>query len=183
MKKLDFLNRDQLSKIHRLGQIRNTNRILKELSPFLSHFREEYSTIYYLNKDGRSYVNSNKIRRKNSVVNHIIMRNDFYIYCGFPTDWRNEIKFKDHEYAVICDSLFKLKGKYYCLEVDYKQQMKENRNKIKRYIGLFKNGVIKEKLGYFPTLIWLTTTELRKRQLKDLCKEIPCVVYTIDDIR
>ena len=42
LKKLDFLNRDQLSTIHRLGKVRNTNGILRDLSPYLSNFREEY---------------------------------------------------------------------------------------------------------------------------------------------
>ncbi|MEH7482603.1 hypothetical protein V7157_16410, partial [Neobacillus drentensis] len=68
-------------------------------------------------------------------------------------------------------------------EVDSLQKMKENRSKILRYIRLFKNGAIKEHLGYFPLLIWITTTELRRKQLKELCKELPCVVYTINDIR
>ncbi|MBS4173459.1 replication-relaxation family protein [Bacillus sp. FJAT-49736] len=177
MKKLDYLNRDQLSKIHRLGKPRNTNRILSTLSPYLSNFREEYSTIYYLNKEGREYVSCNKIRRKTNYVNHIIMRNDFYIYAGFPSNWRNEIKIKLDKYSVTCDALYVSNGKRYCLEVDHKQNMKENKAKINRYITLFK--LSKD----FPKLIWLTTTENRKNQLKELCKELPCIVYSIDDIR
>lgn len=177
MKKLDYLNRDQLAKIHRLGQKRNTNRILNNLSPYLSHFREDYSTIYYLSKEGREYVNSKKIRRKTSFVQHVIMRNDFYIFVGLPRDWRNEIKIKDDQQSVICDALYSLKGKYYCLEVDAKQQMKENRSKVKRYLSIYR------RTNDFPTLIWLTTTENRKKQLVEMCEELPCVVYTIDDIR
>lgn len=183
MKKLDYLNRNQLSTIHRLGTVRNTNRILKELSPFLSSFREEYSTIYFLNKDGREYVNSNKERKKNKFVNHVIMRNDFYIFAGFPSDWKNEMKISDEQYTVICDSLFKSNGKYHCLEVDSLQKMKVNRRKIEQYKGLFQNGIVAENLGYFPLLLWLTTTELRKRQLIELCKGMPFAVYTLDDIR
>lgn len=177
MKKLDYLNRDQLSKIHRLGKKRNTNRILNDLSQYLSHFREEYTTIYYLNKEGREYVNSQKVRRKTSFVQHVIMRNDFYIYSGFPKDWKNEIKIMDDKNSVICDALFSKNGKNYCLEVDSKQQMKENRAKIKRYLSLY-NGA-----NNFPTVIWLTTTENRRKQLVELCKDMPCVVYSIDDIR
>jgi Replication-relaxation len=183
LKKLDFLNRDQLRKIHRLGKVRNANRILKELSPYLSSFREEYSTIYYLNKEGREYVNCQKVRRKNNFVNHAIMRNDFYIFAGFPREWTNETRVKDDKYSVICDAWFKWNGKYHFLEVDSTQKMKENREKVKQYFGLFSNGAIQEHLGYFPTLVWLTTTELRRKQLKELCKDFPCVVYTVDDIR
>jgi hypothetical protein len=183
LKKLDFLNRDQLSTIHRLGKVRNTNRVLTELSPYLSSFRDEYSTIYYLNKEGREYVNSSKIRKKNSFVNHVIMRNDFYIFAGFPYEWKNEMKISDGKYTVICDAWLKFKNKFHFLEVDSIQKMKENRAKINQYVGLLKSGLIKDHLGYFPTLIWLTTTELRRKQLIELCKDLPCVVYTIDDIR
>lgn len=183
LKKLDFLNRDQLRTIHRLGQVRNTNRILYELSPYLSSFREEYSTIYYLNKEGRAYVDSDRIRKKTNAVHHIIMRNDFYIYSGFPHEWRNEMRLKDHEYNVICDAWFKKEGRFHILEVDLNQKMKENKNKIMKYRGLFQNKSIQDYLGYFPTLIWLTTTELKRKQLKALCEGLPFEVYTIDDIR
>jgi hypothetical protein len=184
LKKLDYLNRDQLAKIHRLGKIRNTNRILKELSPYLSSFREEYSTIYYLNKEGRAYVNSQKIRKKNSLVNHVIMRNDFYIYSGYPHQWENEIRVKDDDYTIICDAYFKRHGRYHFLEVDSFQKMSENRKKVERYAGLMNNGAVTEQLGYFPQLLWLTTTELRRKQLMELCETIPnTAVFTIDDIR
>lgn len=183
MKKLDYLNRDQFNKIHRLGTIRNTNRILKHLSPYLSCYREDFSTIYYLNKDGREYVDSEKIRKKNNFVNHVLMRNDFYIYAGLPSEWKNEMKLSDGEFTVICDVWFKSNGKYHILEVDHYQTMKENRKKIDKYRGLFENGVMKEHLGYFPLLLWLTTTELRKKKLVELCKGMPYAVYTINDIK
>jgi hypothetical protein len=183
LKKLDFLNRDQLGTIHRLGTKRNTNRILKELSPFLSSFREEHSTIYFLNKDGREYVNSQKERKKNKFVNHVLMRNDFYIYAGYPHDWKNEMKIRDDKFTVICDAWFKSKGKYHFLEVDSLQKMKANRAKIVQYKGLLENRAITDHFGYFPLLIWLTTSELRKRQLKELCEGLPTVVYTINDIK
>jgi hypothetical protein len=40
-----------------------------------------------------------------------------------------------------------------------------------------------EKLGHFPTLIWLTTTEMRRKQLSELCDSIPCIVFTNADIQ
>lgn len=183
MKKLDYLNREQLQVIHRLGKKRNSNRILKELSPYLSSYREEYSTIYYLNRDGREYVNSEKIRKKTNFVQHVIMRNDFYIHAGFPYDWKNEMKLTDGEYTVVCDAWFKSNGKYHILEVDYTQTMKENRNKIEKYRGLYENGAMEEHLGYFPLLLWVTTTALRKKKLVELCKDLPYAIYTVNDIK
>jgi hypothetical protein len=111
------------------------------------------------------------------------MRNDFYIFAGYPHEWKNEMKVKDGEHSVICDAWFKSNGKYHFLEVDSLQKMKVNRAKIVQYIGLFETGAIEEHFGYFPLLVWLTTTELRRRQLKELCKALPCAVYTINDIK
>ncbi|MBT2736179.1 replication-relaxation family protein [Bacillus sp. ISL-7] len=183
LKKLDYLDRDQLNRIHRLGTIRNTNRILKQLSLYLSSYREDYSTIYYLNKDGREYVTSEKVRKKTNFVNHVIMRNQFYIYAGFPSEWKNEMELNDGEIKVICDAWFKSNSKFHILEVDYQQTMKENRNKIEKYKGLYKNQGMEKKLGYVPPLIWVTTTELRKKKLVELCKGLPYGVYTINDIK
>jgi hypothetical protein len=111
------------------------------------------------------------------------MRNDFYIFAKFPHDWKNEMKISDGTCSVICDAWFKSNGKYHFLEVDSLQKMKANRAKILQYKGLFENGAIKEHFGYFPLLIWITTTELRKRQIKELCEGLPNVVYTINDIK
>lgn len=183
LKKLDFLNRDQLSQIHNLGKVRNTNRILNQLSPYLAKFRDEYSTIYYLSKEGREYVNSKKIRRKNQFVNHVIMRNHFYIFANCPVEWDNEIKISDHDFTVICDAIYKSNKKQYFVEVDSIQKMKENRTKIKQYLGLKNNGLLEKYFGYFPTLIWITTTELRRKQLNELCKDLPSKIYTLNEIK
>jgi len=184
LKKQDFLNRDQLMKIHRIKSVRNANHVLKNLSPYLSSFREDSNpTIYYLNKEGRKYVNCEKIRRKNKFVNHYLMRNDFYIYMGYPHEWENEMKVSDGTFEVICDSYFKKDGKYHFLEVDCTQKMSVNKKKIEQYKGLMREGKLTKKLGYFPKLMWLTTTELRRKQLTTLCKGLPYGVYTVSDIR
>lgn len=183
MKKLDFLNREQLQSIHKLGKVRNANRILKELSTYLESYREDYSTIYYLNAEGRAYVNSDKVRRKNPFVNHTILRNYFYIFAKRPVEWSNEVKISDGITSLITDTWFKSSGKFHFLEVDSLQKMKENKVKIENYKALHKAGHITKHFGYFPLLIWVTTTELRRKQLKDLCKELPCIVYTINEIK
>jgi hypothetical protein len=164
--------------------VRNANHVLRKLAPYLSSFREEYSsTVYFLNKEGREYVNSDKVRRKNKFVNHYLMRNDFYIYMGLPHDWENEMLIGDGTFKVVCDSYFNKDGKYHFLEVDHTQKMNINKKKIEQYKGLMREGKVAKRLGYFPKLIWLTTTELRRKQLTALCKGIPYGIYTIDDIR
>ncbi|MEA0565692.1 hypothetical protein [Lysinibacillus irui] len=81
----------------------------------------------------------------------------------------------------IVDGMFSRNGFQHFLEVDNLQTMKENREKIERY-NLLMPGVVKQ-LGYYPTLVWLTTTELRRQQLEASCGGLKCKVYTINEIR
>ncbi|AYP68760.1 hypothetical protein BpsS36_00054 [Bacillus phage vB_BpsS-36] len=183
LKRLDFLNRDQLQRLHRLGKVRNANRILSELSLYLQSFREGYQSIYYLSKLGREYVDSQKVRRKNQFVNHVIMRNDYFLHVGAPSSFKNEIKLTDGVDTVIVDAIYKKDNRYIMLEVDSTQKMKANREKVNKYKSIMKRGAVQQSWGYFPHIVWLTTTELRRKQLKELCKDLPCEVYTIQDIK
>ena len=184
LKKFDFLTRDQLNSYFQLGTVRNTNKILGRLSLYLMNIREGYQSIYYLSKEGRDYVDCEKIRKKGGHVQHAVMRNEMWLFYGCPTDWKSEIKVSDGKTAVIVDAMFMKMLQYHFLEVDRMQPMKENRNKIANYKKLAENGLIAQKLGHFPTLVWLTTTELRRKQLQDACKTLPSVkVYTLEDIQ
>lgn len=184
LKRFDFMTRDQLRQLCKLGTIRNTNRVLYELSEYLLSVRDGYQSIYYLSKEGREYVECQKIRKKGGHVQHTIMRNQFWLYSGSPHDWKNEIKVSDGETTLVCDSMYKTSIQHHFLEVDHMQPMTKNRDKIKKYLALYRNGLITESLGEFPVLVWLTTTELRRKQLKEACSELPLVrVFTIDDIK
>jgi hypothetical protein len=182
LKKLDFLNRSQLQKIHRLGKVRNTNRVLQKLSPWLNSFREYYDTVYYLNAQGREYVDSKKVLRKNQFVPHVLMRNDFYCHAGFPVNWKNEVKVKDGETTVIPDAFFNVKKKQYFLEVDNQNKMSDNRSKAKLYQKLHSSGALQQHFGYFPTIIIVTKTELRRKQLSELFGQLPHTVLLHSDI-
>lgn len=169
--------------MHRLGEVRNANRILKNLSEYLASYREDYSTVYFLNKEGREYVNSDKVRKRNQFVNHVIMRNYFYMFIGYPSNWKNEMKVSDGQYTVICDAYFNSKGMNHFLEVDSTQKMIENRKKIEQYKGMYRNKAIEKHIGHFPVLVWITTTELRRKQLSELCAGLNYKVFTIDEIK
>lgn len=175
------MTRDQLNRYFGLGKKRNTNRILNDLSSYLSTIRNGYETIYYLNKFGREYVDCDKVRRKTSRVQHTIMRNEFWLYYKCPIDWKNEVKISDGTTTIIVDGMFSRNGFKHFLEVDNLQTMKENRDKIKRYKELM--GSVVKQLGYYPTVVWLTTTELRRQQLEASCGGLKCQVFTMDDIR
>lgn len=184
LRKYDFLTRDQLKRYFRLGSTRNANKVLYNLSDYLLSIREGYQSIYYLSKLGREYVNCEKIRKKGGHVQHTIMRNELWLYYGCPYDWKSEIKVSDGKATVIVDAMFSKSMQHHFLEVDHTQTMIENRTKITRYKELLDNGLITQKLGHFPTLVWLTTTELRRKQLQEACKTLPGVkVYTFNEIK
>lgn len=182
LKKFDFLTRDQLATYFDLGKKRNTNRILNDLSDYLSSVADgRHETIYYLSNLGRSYVDCPKVRRKTNQVRHIVMRNQFWLHSKCPRDWKNEVKISDGKITVVADSMYSINGFRCFLEVDHLQTMKENREKIKRYQSLMEG--IEKQLNYPPTLIWLTTTEYRKEQLLLACGGLKCKVYTMDNIK
>lgn len=181
LQKFDFLTRDQLNKYFNLGSVRNTNYVLNSLSEFLHCVRNGYQSIYYLSREGRLYVECDKVRKKGSHVEHTVMRNEMWMYFKCPADWKNEVKISNSKSYVIADASFNLDGFQCFVEVDNLQSMKENREKIKRYKELMQSIVM--KLGYYPTLIWLTTTELRRKQLEEECQGLKVKVYTLDDIK
>jgi hypothetical protein len=182
LKKLDFLNRSQLQKIHRLGKVRNANRVLQKLSPWLNSFREYYDTVYCLNAQGREYVDSKKVLRKTQFTGHILMRNDYYCHAGFPSNWKNEVKVKDGITTVIPDAFFKKDGKQYFLEVDNQNKMSDNRSKAKLYTALHGSGALQQHFGYFPSIIIVTKTELRRKQISELFGHLPCTILLHSDI-
>ncbi|MEK4228981.1 replication-relaxation family protein [Solibacillus sp. FSL H8-0538] len=178
------MTRDQLNHYFELGKVRNANRVLRDLSDYIACMREGYQSIYYLSKLGRGYVECTKIRKKGGHVQHTVLRNEFWLFSNCPPDWRNEVKISDGKTHVVTDAMYTKSLQHHFLEVDRLQPMKENRAKIARYEELASNGLIEAKLGYFPTIVWLTTTELRRQQLKELCGELRVVkVYTLDDIK
>ncbi|WP_368657609.1 replication-relaxation family protein [Metabacillus halosaccharovorans] len=179
LKKCDYLSREQIEKLHDLGKRRNAQRVISEMSKYLSMFTHERKNIYYLNKKGRERVSSDKIRKKTPMVDHYLMRSDLYIFLGKPFTWKNEIRIKipKTKISIIADAVFKIdKTHDYFVEVDFKQSMKQNEAKIKKYRQLHE---------YNPSfmLIWVTTTNFRKVRLQSLCEDMNVQVYLWDDIK
>lgn len=181
LKRFDFMTRDQINRYFNLGTIRNTNRVLSGLSDYLSVVRDGFMSIYYLNSVGREYVDCDKIRKKGGHIRHIIMRNESWLFFRCPQDWKNEVKISNGTISVISDAVFTQNGFHHFLEVDHTQTMKENRQKIERYKNLLESLVM--QFGYYPTLIWLTTTKHRREQIERFSSGLKVKVYTIDDIQ
>lgn len=181
LKKFDFLTRDQLNSYFKLGTVRNANYVLRNLSDYLKIIRDGYQSIYYLSRGGRDYVDCEKVRKKGGHVQHVVMRNEIWLHFKCPNDWRNEVKISNEKMSVIADAVFTRNGFYHFLEVDNLQSMKENRAKISRYKSL-SDSLVKQ-FGYLPTLVWLTTSEHRRKQLESACNGLNFKVLTINDIQ
>lgn len=175
LKKLDYLSRSQIQTLHNLGGTRNANKVLKEMSPFVHSFREG-ENIYYLSREGREYVGAEKVRKKTPQVKHFLMRNDAYIFFQRPSTWQTEIKVKDtaNDVSVIPDAIFQRQNKHYFLEVDHIQKMIVNQSKIDKYKKLA------NKIKF--CLVWITTTEYRKKRLTTLCKGLDVQIYTLEEM-
>ncbi|MEF7566296.1 replication-relaxation family protein [Bacillus infantis] len=177
LKRLGFLSRSQIQRLHRLGGDRNANRILNEMSEYLNTVRLN-EKVYYLNSEGRSRVGANKVLKKTHQITHHLMRNSLFIACGCPSTWKNEVKLSvKGEVSIVSDAVFSM-GTFHIVEVDNEQKMNVNKEKISKYRRLIKLGVFEKK----PKFIWVTTTEHRKKQLLALSEGLQVRVHLAKDL-
>ena len=170
--KMNYLTSKQLNKLEILAGIRNTQRILNEMERdrLLLSVRTEQK-VYYLSNKGKERIGSNQAELKKNKIVHTLMRNDLYIILGMPSDWRNEKPIKlNGEVFLIPDATFKNKGEFHFVEIDNKQTMRTNTDKIKKYKDLSK--VIFDNYNHTPTLIWYTLSDVRKKKLKEVCETL-----------
>lgn len=177
LKRLDFLTREQIEKLHPLGKTRNAQRVLSEMNEYISNFTNERKKVYYLNKEGRERVEAKKVRKKTPLINHYLMRNDLFINQGRPSSWRNEMKIEipDSKVSIIPDAVFIKNKVHHFVEVDYKQSMSKNAAKVKKYQQLY-------ELNPQFVIMWITLTPYRKKKLETMCKGLNVQVYLWDDI-
>lgn len=174
LKRHDYLSRSQIQTLHNLGGKRNANKVLKELEPYLHHFREG-ENVYYLSREGREYTGATKIRKKTPMVKHFLIRNDAYLFFKRPFTWDTEVKVKAGEITIIPDAIFKRDNKHHFVEIDHIQKMIVNRSKIEKYHKLA------SKLKF--CLVWVTTSEHRRKRLTELCHGLEVQIYTLEEMR
>lgn len=184
LKKFDYLSRSQIQRLHNLGGERNARRIVSNLKPFVTSFRDDKGrNIFCLNKAGRDRVDCQIARHKTIQAGHYLMRNDVYIHYR-PEDWKSEVKFSVEEVVtLIPDAYYRHNQRRHFLEVDHLQHMNKNREKIEKYKKLYETGVFQQKLKYFPRLVWVTLTESRKKQLSEWCNGLDVVLHLWDEIK
>jgi hypothetical protein len=185
LKKLDYLSRSQLQKLHNLSGDRNARKVLDNMKPAISCFRgENRENIYHLNKAGRERVGCEVVRQRTIQAGHYLMRAEAYIHYAGNEDWRNELKFSVTDVVtVIPDAYFRYNQKRHFLEIDHLQHMNKNRDKVERYKKLYETTVLQKKIGYFPRLVWVTLTESRKLQLAEWCNGLDVVIHLWDEIK
>lgn len=178
LKKCDYLTREQLQRMHDLGQTRNAQRVLSSMSEYLSSFIDDKKKVYYLNAEGRERVQANKVRKKTAMITHFLMRNDLFIALGRPSTWKNEIKISvpNAKTSIVADAAFITNKLHHFVEVDYKQSMSKNAMKIKNYKAISQYN---DKF----CLTWVTSTLYRKKRLEQLCEGLKYKIYLWDDIR
>lgn len=121
-------------------------------------------------------MGSKKVRHKNQNVDHVLLRNQFYIYSGKPESWKNEIRVKVNDFIIIPDAMYNDGAQDVFLEVDINQTMKENAEKIARYKRLRKLS------GRSFLVVFVTDIESRRRRLKSLCDGLSYKVFTANEI-
>jgi Replication-relaxation len=169
---LQALSRSQLQHMFELGSKRNANRVLQSIREY-TNTKRIGEDVYYLNKKGAELVDGEATIRSNSPLEHILMRNDIYIFYHYPRDWKVEAKTKwregGKEYSIVSDARFTYHGQMYFLEVDIQQKMVENKRKVEKYAYLFR-FIQRQQIGE-PILLWYTVSEVKKKQLEKWCKE------------
>jgi Replication-relaxation len=169
---LQALSRSQLQYMFSLGSKRNANRVLQGIREY-TNTKRIGEDVYYLNKRGAELVGGEATIRRNSPIEHIVMRNDIYIFYHYPSDWKAEAKTRwkegGKEYNVVSDARFTYHGQMYFLEVDIQQKMVENKRKVEKYAYLFR-FIQRQQIGD-PVLLWYTVSDVKKKQLEKWCKE------------
>ena len=169
--KLNYATRKQLQIINNLGGTRNAQRILQRMEKegLIKSERLEMK-IYYLSEKGKRQIGSGKGDLKKTQIIHNLLRNDLYIKLGMPKDWKKETPITlNGELLLISDARCTRNGINYFIEIDNKQSMKKNEEKILKYKKLF--PIIFQQFGHHPVLIWYTPYIIRKEKIKALCEK------------
>ena len=176
LSKLDYLTQTQIQAIHDLKSPRNANRILNSMSDYLSSFRLGLEKVYYLNKNGREFVNQPTVRKKTPNVEHFLTRNQLWIYMQRPKNWKNEAKVIVGDSSIVCDAQTYQGNIPVFIEVDISQSMQVNKQKIQKYRKL-------KELSKEPFyVVWVTKIDSRRKRISELSQGLPGYIYTLEEI-
>ncbi|MGS0471607.1 replication-relaxation family protein [Bacillus pretiosus] len=188
IRKLQFATRRHVMSVHDIGGIRNANRIMGDLKPYLSKTMQGKEYVYYLNKEGHAlFGDDGKVVSRGKLA-HALLRNEAWLHLFCPDEWQIEtdiryIKNKEKK-KIIPDVKFRdEEGILHAVEVDCSQKMKVNEEKLKKYEEL--TQIYKQKHnGKMPVIHFFTVTKYREKKLEELAAkyDIYVNVYVIPSI-
>lgn len=188
--KLQYATVKQLNRLHRLSSDRNCYRVLRQLEDdkLVKYIKREMN-IYHLTKEGRELIGSEQELPKHRNIDHILMRNDLYVYLGNPQSWKIEQEVEVSGEVIRADAYFTRPKKdtqrqidRCFVEVDHTTPMIENKKKITQYEKL--NKAFKTQYDQELTLIFYVVSETRKRTIIKYAKgKVPVEVYSVSDLR
>lgn len=188
IRKLQFATRRHVMSVHDMGGIRNANRIMGDLKPYLSKVMLGKEYVYYLNKEGHAmFGDDGKVVSRGKLA-HALLRNEAWLHLFCPDDWQIEtdiryIKNKEKK-KIIPDVKFRNEENIlHAVEVDRSQKMKVNEEKLKRYEEL--TQIYKQKHnGKMPVIHFFTVTKYREKKLEELAAkyEVFVKVYLLEEI-
>jgi hypothetical protein len=187
-----------LLRIHNdLRSYRNACRVVQQLEDYTHQTFYDREKVIYLNKEGRKLVASSKEVKKSPLLEHILLRNEAYLYFGCPSDWKTEysletkpqepdptsldVKINGGGYKlinkkkVVADAVFTREWYLNIVEIDNTRNMIDNKRKIELYREVMKDLKV-------PKLWFFTTTDDRKRKLLEWMKGMRCEVRTFGEI-
>ena len=174
--------------MHDMGGIRNANRIMSDLKPYLSKTMQGKEYVYYLNKEGHAmFSDDGKVVSRGKLA-HALLRNEAWLHLFCPDDWQIEavIRYKKNEEKkkIIPDVKFRdEEGILHAVEVDRSQKMKINEEKLKKYEEF--TQIYKQKYnGKMPVIHFFTVTKYREKKLEQLAAkyDVYVKVYVIPSI-
>lgn len=170
MSKMQYATLKQLQAIENLGGYRNANRILSEMErdKLIGSMRRECK-IYYLANAGKERIGLTGANLTGRMVEHSLMRNDLYIALEMPSNWKIEgtVKLRGEPF-IRCDAMFIRNGIKHYVEIDHKQTMRNNYEKIDRYSEL--SPIALKYENHAPFVIFYTTTDERAGNLEEYMK-------------
>lgn len=194
--KLGMTTIRQLRLIHELKNYRYACHVISHLKQYLHTTFFNREKVFYLNKNGRYLIDSQREITKTSQIEHYLLRNEAYIFYRFPFDWEMEkvIEFEVEENKsvhgiitnlktiakkkIVADAYFTRNGYTHIVEIDNTRDMKDNRQKVINYSEVLKNANM-TKLELF------TTTSNRKNKFEAWLKEFKVTgnVYLYNEIK
>jgi hypothetical protein len=188
IRKLQFATRRHLMSVHDMGGIRNANRIMSDLKPYVSKTMQGKEYVYYLNKEGYAMFGDDGRGVSRGKLAHALLRNEAWLYLFCPDDWQieTEIRYKKNEEKkkIVPDVKFRdEEGILHAVEIDRSQKMKINKEKLKKYEEFTK--IYKQKYnGKVPVIHFFTVTKYREKKLEELAAkcDVFLKVYVVGEI-